>query len=485
MNTTKISDIISTYDIAMWRPSEPVIITAQTGAGKSYFIKNKLYKYARDNGKKILLLVHRLSCLMQFYMELEKADKFDVIKLSDYQRLENEYDADWLKNYDYIVCDEFHYFISDASFRNTTDISFEKIWNTKVTKIFISATPIDILGFMIKYSDDKLKPKMYSLPFDYSYISNLFICERDTAVYDFIDKVISTDSKGIIFMNNLEKARELYETYNEIALFNYGNSTNNKEYVQLIDKDKITETLRNEKFECNLLITTTCMDAGLNLVDKQLKYIYLDLPDVYEIVQCIGRKRIVDDTDTLEVWIKNKSRQDIGRLIGINKSQLSKANYLIINGEDAYKGKYWRKGDPYGIVYMDSNDNRYKINPLMKFRRECNIENYTQMNRLIEDGFAQIVSVNLCHIPYKIICDSRYEYLETHLDNVMLTRSDRESFILAMDFRTNGRRVKSQNGINDKLDQLKLPYYIKSFATHRVVDGKRKAFKNAWKIEKK
>ena len=129
-NKIRVTDLISMEDIAAWNTINPVIITAGTGVGKSYFVKNILYEYARKNKQKILMLIHRKPCVEQFQMEISNDGKDDVIDIMTYQKLESyeihEKNLD-LQKYIYIVCDEFHYFISDAGFNNTTDISFSKI----------------------------------------------------------------------------------------------------------------------------------------------------------------------------------------------------------------------------------------------------------------------------------------------------------------------------------------------------------------------
>lgn len=53
----RVSDIIPMADIEEWKTDEIVIIETGTGAGKSYFIKNVLYEYAKSQGKKILFLI--------------------------------------------------------------------------------------------------------------------------------------------------------------------------------------------------------------------------------------------------------------------------------------------------------------------------------------------------------------------------------------------------------------------------------------------
>lgn len=61
MSETKyISEIISEKEIVTWE-NQNILITAPTGAGKSYFIKNKLYDYALANNKKIFICFHDLT----------------------------------------------------------------------------------------------------------------------------------------------------------------------------------------------------------------------------------------------------------------------------------------------------------------------------------------------------------------------------------------------------------------------------------------
>ncbi len=61
-----------------WTQDKIVFIEAGTGKGKSHFIKNTLYNYAKENGKKILLLSNRTNLLNQNIYELAQEE----IKLS-------------------------------------------------------------------------------------------------------------------------------------------------------------------------------------------------------------------------------------------------------------------------------------------------------------------------------------------------------------------------------------------------------------------
>ena len=76
-NKKTVTDIITINDIKRWTTRDIVIISAGTGTGKSYFIKNSLYQYAKENNKKILFLIHRTNCTSQFQSEIERDGKTD------------------------------------------------------------------------------------------------------------------------------------------------------------------------------------------------------------------------------------------------------------------------------------------------------------------------------------------------------------------------------------------------------------------------
>lgn len=145
MSKVRITDVIKKEEALSWQPGNNILLAAPMGAGKSYFCKNVLYDIAKEVNGKILMLIHRSNCVEQFKYEIETDGKADVINVITYQSLEysklhnsNRYD---LSEYQFIVCDEFHYFFNDSSFNNKTAISFNMIMsNTESVHVFMSAT---------------------------------------------------------------------------------------------------------------------------------------------------------------------------------------------------------------------------------------------------------------------------------------------------------------------------------------------------------
>ena len=77
-----------------------------------------------------------------------------------------------------------------------------------------------------------------------------------------------------------------------------------QEYYDYVDKEKIKNLLINQRFEEQFLITTSCFDAGINIIDTDVKHIVIDIVDIGSLIQCIGRKRIQSEDDKVHIYIK-------------------------------------------------------------------------------------------------------------------------------------------------------------------------------------
>ena len=279
------------------------------------------------------MLIHRLDCVNQFRQEIEKDRKTDVIKIMTYQALEymikKDYQMDFSK-YEYIVCDEFHYFLSDAAFNRTTDISLNVILGqTDKIRIFMSATG----DYMKRYMGYKnLESIDYELPVDYDFIKELNFFNEDDTMEKFVEEIIAKDDKAIFFIQSAKKAYYLHEKYINHTLFNCSES--NKEYSEYV-QDKIKEMLRNERFEEQILITTTTMDAGVNIIDTDVKHIICDVEDIGVLIQCIGRRRINNkiENDGIYVYIKNITNKQLGGRETQAKAKLKRARIFYEYGE--------------------------------------------------------------------------------------------------------------------------------------------------------
>lgn len=168
-----LSDFIQEEDINEWRPEMPVFISAQTGAGKNWFIQQILmYNLSESNhengtNKKILLLSNRVAAnrqakhqLMELLPDYEANNTmrpktiYSTEGLDEaLKQLHNVYiysykqflSAENLgqRNFKYVVCDECHYFTSDAPFAPETQQVLQKVIHecSGAIRIYMSATP--------------------------------------------------------------------------------------------------------------------------------------------------------------------------------------------------------------------------------------------------------------------------------------------------------------------------------------------------------
>ena len=130
-----------------WIENEKCIfISSPTGSGKTYFILKVLLPYVLKKRQKLLYLVNRKILKGQIESELfsslsyEEKDKIrDGIKIETYQTIEFElykreddkeeerrpkYTLKEYSDYQYVVCDECHYFLADSNFNMNTIFSF-------------------------------------------------------------------------------------------------------------------------------------------------------------------------------------------------------------------------------------------------------------------------------------------------------------------------------------------------------------------------
>lgn len=511
-----VGDVIKDKDIEKWRPEVPVIISAQTGQGKTHFIKNTLYNYAKERGQKILLLVHRVPLRDQIEMELVDEEKTDVITLMTYQKIDNaslNYRSEPL-DYDYIVSDEFHYFLSDAGFNHYTDLSFKEIMHSRAVKIFMSATEQNMCEY-IESMESVDEFQKYEMPRDYSYIESLTFFTSFDLIKDLPKKILRDNSKAIYFVNDISKGVDLYKSYKDKAMFccsKNGNQKTVEAYKNYVDPEKVKTMLREERFEENFLITTSVMDAGVNIKDKAVKSVIVDIKDLDVMIQCIGRKRSLDKSDKIHLYIRNVSNRELNGFVKQGNDSLIRANYLKDYDEADYHEAYRRQPDPSGIVYEDQDSgriHRYLINEMMFTKVKNDIRTWRKImyengknnkNGIIEGGWCKYIARLLGKYdeenewykydflgkekPRKV--DEIYmieQYLKQMAKNEhpMPTNKDRKKLIDVLNVRRNGRKLKGIHMLNGFLRDNNIPYEIVQYrAKINGVDRKK-----AWRIREK
>lgn len=496
----RVSDLISKDEIMTWQKGDIVTIKAGTGAGKSYFIKNSLYEVAKANNQKILMLIHRRNCVDQFQEEIERDEKTDVIDIRTYQSIEHverQGEIFDLSHYDYIVSDEWHYFFHESRLGGFTDMSLDAILNSKESiRIFMSATGDKMNRYLTGERHKNLEAKSYEIPNSYNFIEKLrFYKDRDT-VESFIEDCIKHKRKSMFFFYSATEAYELHKKYEEHSLFNC--SPHNEKYGKYVDTEKIDSMLKNERFESLLIFTTTAMDSGVNIHDDEVKDIFIHgISDIDTLIQCIGRKRLKKN-ERINLTVKAISNQKLGGIETAERKRADRAAFLYLYGTHAYdkeySGKNNRNNDSSNIIYTvpvpNTNAVELKVNELMLFKTISNISAISRMKKYksknnyceyLRDLF-QLDGYTMYEESIKV--DKLERYLDSIVGEVMLQTDDRKELIDLMNVRRDGKLLRSLNSLNSALDESHLDYRIKQFTTSRIIDGKKKNYKSAWKVQR-
>lgn len=381
-----ITDIIG-EEYKQWKQGDKIIINAQTGTGKTWFVQNKLMPYIDNMNEddiihtNALLLTNRINLSRQIKLdllkkynenipnnieELDDIHKINSTTILSYQSINeiviNEGDFSF-ENFDYIICDECHYFLKD-SWSGETEISFNKLIKEEQNGviIFISAT-MDILEQEIKSSHRKHNKNRigtcaskiweYNTNKDYTYLRPHVYTNSDTLL-DQILKDKRSKNKWLIFVNNKEYGNKLKREleYNDISCsFVYSGCKNKKELKNIV---------KNEKFDCKVLITTSILDNGINLKDNKIKNIVVNTWDYkIELLQCIGRVRFenLNKAYPINLYLDRKTRKQIhGKITSINNS-INEIE-LLKNNPEEFKKKYARKLNRLSnYFYLDENNN--------------------------------------------------------------------------------------------------------------------------------
>lgn len=308
MQRAYISDIIGLSEIENWSWGDRVLITAQTGSGKTNWVKNVLYSHAKRHKRKILLLSNRN--VLKRQNEFELKDKKDVIVLKNYQSIETrilehgQTLEEVFKPYHYVVFDEAHYWFSDSGFNRNTDLLMGTVKSCPKDKVYVymTATPDVLLSyhkdFDKRYPSKEDEKKFFS----YSFINNVYFYNSDERVETILD-AIPPEEKIILFSSAANAYRISYTRKNSVFVC----SENNEEYAKHSSRETLKAIEEIGTFEPQLLCTTTVLDTGLSISDSSVKHVILDIVDPVTLIQAIGRIRISEnDNQKINLYIKNR-----------------------------------------------------------------------------------------------------------------------------------------------------------------------------------
>lgn len=416
-----------------WEPVQPVFISAQTGQGKNYFVENTLISYVKElnyqnkTDYRVLIIGNRRSLKKQIENRLKQKKKLGD-RLNDEDEIiydEDEIVRDYLNNTDvityqgllkrkgyfcneqrytkskylFVICDEAHFFTSDAMFNPYTKEILCAIIKTfyNAVRVYMSATPYECLPYIIKYEEEYLDKKnyrkylydqskwkygqmvFYHFQRDYSYLEvNSYTDIRE--LYNEIIRSFSKKEKWFIFIDNKEKCNQVEEELKKymdksnipanakketstdkdskkswIAVMN-ADGKNDETYQSIVLKEKLNENIR-------VLISTSVLDNGINLTNVD-NIVVSDMSKV-KCLQMAGRARVSDKNSHKRLYIRRFDKGYVKR----RKDDLNNLKDIYHEYDMAYEGSNTKKNkkDKYDFLekyYDGNNENRKKAKHL-------------------------------------------------------------------------------------------------------------------------
>lgn len=555
LNLKWVSDVISEKTgYKDWEKGAVVSIEAQTGTGKTYAILNKILEDKVEAHEELVYICNRTELRRSIQKDLlekfKMSAKYSIQeqKYFDSKWIDNKgakLDYEWLDSkktiqnvtvmsyqeianarnrrihtnnnyyildrFQYIVCDEIQFFLTDASFNQKTYLAFEEIITTRNLRsslIMLSATMQEvntlIEEYIEKYKDAKnlfgtrlLHSYKYETGRDYSYINTKYFKN----IKDIATLIKNSDEKWLVFVTSEKNGEALKERLEADGV--------NAEFIKA---NKESEEKKNltmySKFACKCLIATKVIDNGVNIKDRNVKNVVVMAYDKTTFIQELGRLRLnIENPHSINLYIRCcykktfitmlKTCEDKEKLINLYREDINKFKARFNNdfkkvAEDIFyldKENNWTL-NRLGVVRLELDKKHYKkIAEKMELDKFAFIkeqlkwlgleETFTESN-LIED-IVDCKSKNDLEVFLKDSYENNTYYNKEFFVETIeaIIETDERLKVIFNKLCGNGNRTKGAKSYNKLLmdENINLPYAVGS--EKRTVNGIRK---NYWKI---
>jgi len=401
-----VTDRITTRDVEGWTPRVPVVISAPTGSGKNRFIQTTLLRHAlakRAEGEndRILILSNRIALSRQSkhkfaekvveytgdYGCLERLDSlytaegsdklcfnFGPVTICSYHQLWEKRLFDY-HHYKYVVCDECHFFTSDATFNPNTDAILRYIVDScrRSIRVYMSATIDTVIEPIIReeyrhteeeakrveegcrafydnpivrfnaqqalvgapYSVDAIHAssvestvrrwvekhglvvQMYHMHRSYPQIDSMY---RFSYMNEMVSKVLADKDrshKWLFFVSDSKVGERVSADFNK----NDRRSTflSRKRVDSMEDVKKAYDSIvSNEYFKDDVLVSTSLLDNGINLGKPpngdRIVGVIIDSFKKDQFIQMLGRVRTSGD-ERFNLYVRSMDRDELTSMV--------------------------------------------------------------------------------------------------------------------------------------------------------------------------
>ena len=411
---------------------------------------------------------------------------FEFVEVQTYQKLQKDYQENPEKTlehikrcYTYIVCDEAHYFVNDAKFNHKTNIAYqciEQLVSSK-TVIYMSATMQPLIQ---KWKEEgSLLPENYfRIPRRRSCVSEIRFYYRDMERKALLD-AIPEDEKVIVFVASRAALEKMKQIYGDAA--GYYCSGHNKSGAM----DDLRDCIRDGKLLKRILFTTTVLYNGIDIKDETVKHIFIEQWMPMEIIQEIGRKRPVNETDTCKLYLRGKGMRELGTLLKEANQELEPVLCYRTGGEVwekflAAPGTDVRIGETAALAY-NHRTGEYHINEMKEmlflYQKNTVLE---MMQKGYHDAILSMIREDLGGPVPEYKSGDASAYIAEHFRKPMLKEDLRAGLICALGIiPAKGRSSKEM--IGKTILNRELQKYEVEIVSMRATAGEWR-FKTVWML---
>lgn len=470
---------------------EKIIFDAGTGSGKTSFCLGVLTEYAEDTGKTVLYLCNREKLKEQVKDEVNQLG-YKNITVTTYQSIQEKIKQHIsIEKYDYILADECHYFVTDALFNNYTDLAYDYIKNSKESVVVYMSATAKVFFNHLTVSKKVRKENVYTIHKNYDYVDGLYVYKKDQ-LQTIIDKILNEedDSKILVFCNSEKRMLDMHERYKDTANYYCSKHTKKERLKEICSNDCFERDNGGETvtFKKRILFTTSALDNGVNLKDRRIKHIFSELFDIDTMIQAFGRKRVLDDEDTCNFYIKDYSPQSIQAMLNSNKYQLEPvrlylrdySSFCRIYGEEKNRNKL-KNNDIFYMFFSGTKGRKQKEIRCNLMRYNKRLMDNDMLNNMKKQGYISVaLSAFGNELPKKVeridihvpVVDEFLEYLKS-IEDTPLFSEEREE--LKKKFEAIGVKLRylGINTFNGALEDCYKKNYTKRFINKDKLTKKR------------
>lgn len=468
---TYVSDVITTDIVKNLEKGKNYLIGSEMNSGKNYWARNILLPYALDNYKKTLFLSHRTQTLKQQsnYLEEYKEEcirqfKGGMFELKTYQAFQKmiQRNDPMINTYDYIICDEAHYFVSDSSFNTKTEVSFNYLNDhTDAIKIFMTATSDGLYFLPWKEKLESLKEANY---YNNS-VKDMFRYEQDDTALAVVSNEVEKRKKVIVYHNSMDTTSD-FSIGNSEVLYS-GNKESSAEYKQIAEE---------QKFDCDVLNTTKLMTEATEIKDDLVETIIIHgISDIDTFVQATGRVR----TQKVNVYYKRISKRSISAKLRYLEKQLFYYDEYMELGEIEFIKEYGidiiskSMKAFYLTTVMDPKSHqeytRLDVHTTGKAYLEYQYESYSFMNEYGFEAFFDKYFPDIQYIDLEQLKRENYIQLDitdNYIDKKMFKEDQQELVnVICNKYELRGKNGSTKVGmktINSFFEENNIPFIIES-----------------------